>query len=211
MKKLHIIEATCTKNNGRSPMVEVIGNQTVKDFGLENALHFISSGTRADPKYDKVLPYNKVVLVLDKASSHGLMKPVDVDKERYKSDSDYRAIIRNNVYMAFRIMRPIEAALRDAALHDVGMKYDGKRTQTIVRDDVSLVLGMEQKHVDQINQIYEAEQNKPLFTTITGYAGVGGEIPDSVGNTDPSVYFGIRDRLCELMPKVVSRFKEEQL
>lgn len=208
-KKLHIIEVTCTGNNGRSPMAEVIGNHTAKDFNLEDMLSFISSGTRAGPEHDEVLPYNKVVSVLSKASSHGLMKPVDVDRDKYETDSDYRATIQYSVHMAFRIMRPIEVALRDAALYNIGMRYDGKRTQTVARDDVSLVLGMEQKHVDHINQIYSVSKHKPLISTLIAYAGVDGEIPDSIGNTDPAVYFEIRERLCDVMPKVVDRFKEE--
>jgi protein-tyrosine-phosphatase len=205
----YIIEVACTGNNGRSPMAEVIGNHTAKELGLEDILSFISSGTRAGPEHDEVLPYNKVVSVLSKASSHGLMKPVEVEKDRYEHDTDYRLAIQGNVHMAFRIMRPIETALRDSALYDIGMRYDGTRTQTIARDDVSVVLGMEPNHLDQINEIYSISKHKPLITTLTEYAGDSGEIPDSIGNTDPTVYSTIRDKLLEVMPKVVSRFRTD--
>ena len=206
---MHIIEVTCTGNNGRSAMAEAIGNHTTKKLNLEDVLSFISSGTRAGPEYEKILPYSEVVSILSRASSHGLMKPAEVDRERYKQDSDYRVAIQDSVHMAFRIMRPIEAAFRDSALYNIGMRYDGTRTQTVARDDVSVVLGMEQKHVDQIKKIYSASEHRPIISTITQYARYHGEIPDSIGSTDPTVYFTIRDKLLELMPKVVTRFREE--
>lgn len=206
---IHIIEVTCTGNIGRSPMAEIIGNNTVKSFNLEDKLSFISSGTRAASEHDNILPYDKVVSYLNRASSHGLMKSVDVDREKYEQDSNYRITIQDKVHMASRIMRPIEAALRDSALYHIGLKYDGKRTQTIPRHDVSLILGMEQKHVEQIKEIYFVSEHIPLITTIIDYAGDEGEILESIGNTNPAVYFKIRDRLCELMPKIVNRFREE--
>jgi protein-tyrosine-phosphatase len=205
----YIIEVTCTGNNGRSPMAEVIGNHTAKELNLEEVLSFISSGTQAGLEHDGVFPYNKVVSVLSRASSHGLMRPVEVDFDKYEHDPWYRAAIQDRVHMAFRIMRPIETALRDSALYDIGMKYDGIRTQTVARDDVSIVLGMEPTHVDQINEIYSGSEHKPFISTITQYAGDSGKISDSIGNTNPVTYFIIRDKLLEVMPKVVSRFKDD--
>jgi protein-tyrosine-phosphatase len=209
MKKLHIIEVVCTGNNGRSPMAEVIGNYFISSMGLENRLCFISSGTRADPGWDTYPSYSEVVSILNKASRHGLMKAVDVDEDKYKNDPAYRMIIQEKVHMAFRIMRPIEAALRDAALYDIGLRYNGKRTQTRARDDISLVLGMESRHITHLNEIYSRASYKPPFNTLTKYGGIIGEIPDFIGNPHPSVCFKIKDILHEVMPKVINRFKKE--
>lgn len=207
----HIIEVCCTGNSGRSTQAEVIGNYYANELNLDDVLLFISSGTRADPKYDNILPYEKVVSVLNSASSYGLMKQVDVDKDRYENESGYRVAIQDEVYMAFKIMRPIEAALRNSALYKMNMKYDGTRTQTVLRNDVSLILGMTQKHVSQVNEIYSSFEQKPLITTITEYAGVSGEIPNALGNPNPIAYIKIRDKLLEVMPKVIERFGNEFL
>lgn len=207
----HIIEVCCTGNSGRSTQAEVIGNYYANELNLDDVLLFISSGTRADPKYDNILPYEKVVSVLNSASSYGLMKQVDVDKDRYENDSGYRVAIQDEVHMAFKIMRPIEAALRNSALYKMNMKYDGTRTQTVLRNDVSLILGMTQKHVSQVNEIYSSFEQKPLITTITEYAGVSGEIPNALGNPNPIAYIKIRDKLLEVMPKVIERFGNEFL
>ena len=150
----HIIEGVCTGNSGRSTQFEVIGNFFAKELNLENMLSFISSGTSAGPENDNDLPYDKVVSVLGHASKHGLIKLVEVDEQKYNNDADYRSVIQSKVHIAFGIMRPIEAALRDAALFDMGLKYDGTRTQTVPRSDVSVVLGMTSKHADQIKRIY---------------------------------------------------------
>ena len=207
---MHTIEVTCTGNNGRSVMAQAIGNLTVKNFNLEGKLCFISSGTRADLKYDQFLPYDKVESMLSRGSRHGLFSPIDVDKVRYENDPDYMLVIQERFQEAIVIMRSLEAIYRDAALFNIGLRHDGKRTQTIARDDVSVVLGMQQKHVNQIIKIYSATRHRPLITTVTEYAGVDGEILDAIGNTNPKVYFEIRDRLSEIMPLVVRRFQREK-
>lgn len=207
----HIIEGVCTGNSGRSTQFEVIGNFFANELNLENELSFISSGTGAGPENDHDLPYNKVVSVLGHASKYGLIKPVQVDEQKYNDDADYRSVIQYKVHIAFGIMRPIEAALRDKALFDMGLKYDGTRTQTVPRSDVSVVLGMTSKHADQIRRIYLPFEQKPVISTVTEYAGVSGEIPDALGNPDPKAYFLIRDRLVDLVPRVIERFGNEFL
>src|SRR3989338_5854851 len=114
---MYIIEAACTGNNSRSKMTEAIGNEKVADSGLEDKLIFISSGTRADPKHDLDIPYEKAESILSRASRHGLMNPINIDRARYETDSAYMDTIQREVRMALRIMRPIEASLRTAALH----------------------------------------------------------------------------------------------
>lgn len=206
---IYTIEVCCTGNNGRSPMAEAIGNKYLEDKCWQKTAKLISSGTRADQKWDYIIPYKKAVSVLDRASKNSLMKSIEIDKDRYEFDEDYKTAMIDKVHMAMRIMRPIEAALRDAALYDIGLKYNGKRTQTKACSDISLVLGMEKKHVDHVNEIYSKEQNKPEITTITDYLGIDGEIPDSIGSTNPKTYFEIRDILSDLMPKVILKFKDE--
>ncbi|MCX6706743.1 MAG: hypothetical protein NT001_01225 [Candidatus Woesearchaeota archaeon] len=208
--KTHLIEVVCTGNNGRSPMAEVIGNHTSNEMGLEGKLHFISSGTKAAPDHDNELPYEKASSILKMGSSHGLINPIEVDKQRYENDPDYNSAIKAKVQMALSIMRPIETALRNAALFDIGLRCYGERMQTKPRDDVSLVLGMEQKHVSDVEKIYYlGRDTKPQIATITGYAGIEGNIPDALGNTDPKIYKQARDKLIEAMPLVISRFREE--
>ena len=207
----YTLEVCCTGNNGRSPMAEAIGNWYLEQRRWQDTARFISSGTRADPQWDDILPYKKVVSVLAKASQNGIMEPVEVDEYRYETDKDYEAVIREKVKAVMKNMRSIESALRDAALHGRDLKYDGTRSQTIVRDDVSIVLGMEKRHVEEVKQIYSGvdEEQKPQIITLADYVNADCEIPDSIGNTNPLVYRKIRDILLDMIPRAVLRFKEE--
>ena len=163
---MYLVEICCTGNNGRSPMAEVIANKILEENGFEGHIGVISTGTRADPQWDNVLPYQKVVSIYSKALRSGLVKKAEIDKEKYEHDEEYRKATQATVRELLGIMRPIEAALRDAALLDAGLKYQGRRSQTIPRDDVDMLLGMEEKHATHAKQIYAGKAHPPRIGTI---------------------------------------------
>ena len=205
----YIIEVCCTGNLNRSAMEKVIGNKVVQDENLDDKIRFISSGTRADPQWDNVLPYKKVVSILGKAVKSGLMKETRIDKESYENDPGYRVAIQSQVHTALKMLRPIEEALRTAALYQIGLEYNGRRSQTVARDDVSLLLGNEKKHVEHAKAIYEGKEKQPEISHLNEYAGVPGEIADCLGNLDVNVYINARKEIEHIMPKVVDRFRQE--
>ena len=209
IKMTYIIEVCCTGNNGRSTMGKAIGNKDVSERGLEDIIKFISSGTRAGPKWDNVWTYEKAASMIRRAAKSGLVKGLEIDKERYSQDEDYRRAVQSHAKKALQIMRPIETALRTAALYEIGLEFTGERTQTVSRDDVSLVLGVQQKHAEHVKEIYKDHPNPPQISSFNEYAGVSGEIPDGLGNLDVNVYKNIRDHLLETMPKVIDRFQKE--
>ena len=52
-------------------------------------------------------------------------------------------------------MRVLESGFRNTALFArYFQKYEGTRDQTVPLDDVSLVLGVKEKHVEEIKRIY---------------------------------------------------------
>jgi protein-tyrosine-phosphatase len=205
----HTIEVCCTGNNGRSPMVEVIGNNEVLEKGLEDKIIFISSGTRADNTWDNAWNYEKANSMLRRASKGGLIDPGVIDEDRYNSETHYQMVVNDLAKKALYIMRPIESALRNAALLDIGLEYKGGRTQTIVRDYVSLVLGVTSKHVRHAKEIYQGEDKVPEIMQLNEYAGVRGEISDAFGKLDPDVYRAIRDEVQKIVPVVINRFVKE--
>lgn len=206
----HVIEACCTGNNGRSPMVEVIGNKEILTRGLEEKVIFISSGTRADHSWDNVWHYEKAKFVLQRAARSGLMiEPAVIDKGRYDEDTDYQISVNKYARKMIAILRPIETALRNAALLDIGIEYKGGRRQTRAGNNVSLVLGITNKHVRHVKEFYQGEEKIPEIMQLHEYAGIPGEIPDAFGQLDPGVYREIRDEILDLMPTVVERFKSD--
>ena len=211
-EKKHIIEVCCTGNIGRSPMAELIGNHTVVDMGLEDKIGFISSGILVNPKYGENIPYDEVVFILNRASENNFLDETHVIEKEYNNNTNYQKIIREKFNVALKNMRFVEAALRNIALYNnfnIELS-DWERCQTVVRDDVSVILGMDKGHVGFVEKIYEGRENKPTITTITQYAGIGGEIPAAFGKTNPKIYVDIGNKLEKIMPKVVSRFKEEK-
>jgi hypothetical protein len=207
MKK---IEICCTGNSGRSPIAEAVGNNYVKELGLEEKILFISSGTRAAPEWDDYWPYDKAAEMITRAAGSGLVKDMDVDKDRYDADEEYNAAVSSHARKALRLMRPIEVALRDAALYQNGLEYTGKRTQLVPRDDVFLVLGVKEKHVRQIREIYSGAENPPEIALLNRYAGLEGETADCLGRLSIMPYLKVVEHCKEIMPKVIERFRGEQ-
>jgi hypothetical protein len=206
MKK---IEICCTGNSGRSPIAESIGNHCVKEQGLEEKILFISSGTRAAPEWDDCWPYDKAVEMINRAAGSGLVEDMVVDKDRYDADEGYKAAVSAHARKALHLMRPIEAALRNAALYQKGMEYTGKRTQLVPRKDVSLVLGVKEKHVSQIRDIYACIENPPEIALLNSYAGLEGETADYLGRLSIAPYLQVIEHCKKIMPKVIERFRGE--
>ena len=206
---MKLIEVTCTGNNGRSVIAESVGNQRVKEQDLEGRILFISSGTRADSKHDEHWPYAKAVMMINKAAEAGLLEGMKVDEARYNSDEEYRIIASQYARKSLEILRPIEAAMRTAALFRCGLEYSGTRTQTAPRDDVSLILGINDSITKQIREIYKDIKNPPEIDNLSRYAGVEEELPDCLGKLNITPYLSLVEKCREIMPKVIERFRGE--
>ncbi len=203
------IEAVCTGNNGRSPMLEAVGNREVARLGIEEKIGFISSGTEAAPEFDLKWNYRKAEMMITKASRSGLVKPLELDPERYNADPEYAAAVNSRALKAVQIMRSIETALREAALYDAEITNQSGRKQTVPRDDVSLVLGFTSKHLAQAETIYSTGGFKPEIAQVHLYARTTDEPKDGLGSLDVQIYIRMRRQLEEIVPKVLERFRDE--
>ncbi len=205
------IEICCTGDNGRSPIIETVGNRVVKDLKLDDKLAFISSGTRAAPKYDCNWSQNRFFKFYGFAEKAGIMALLDIDEERLNNDETYRRQNHEHVRQALLVMRSLEAAYRNLALFErYGQIYDGTRDQTLPRNDVALVLGVTDEHADQIKMIYAAgNYTTDKIFQLNKYAGLEGSIAECLGDFRVAPYRDVIAQAEMIIPKVISRFRCE--
>ena len=230
-----LIEVCCTGGNGRSPMAAGIANKILDESKLRK-IRFVSSGTRADTdKASEILgkkvyrSYENVEYILGRAAENGFMEMPEISKEKYGSDRGYRNTITDYVENALGYLRPIESAFRQVAMHDTGIKselggnwsdtwsgFQSRQTGWYHIDNsvTILVLGVEDRHVEQAREIYESCYREdrdcmPLFHQINEYAGLSGHVAQAIGSLDIRDYFDIRDQFLDIMPKVIKRFIQD--
>ena len=136
----YLLEVACTGNNGRSPILEVVGNHLIKELDLEGVIKFISSGVQADSRYDSKWDYERIMFVNEKAKRAGIKSYDSIDRDKFENDIEYGVIVIQDTLEALRVMRQLETAFRDAALfNQYGHIYAGERLQTKPHDQVNLV------------------------------------------------------------------------
>lgn len=214
-KGLYLIEFVCTGNNGRSPMAEAVGNYWLKKHGFKDTFGFISSGTKVDAGNESIMPYEKAKFLLEHIGKRINLVNQDlyIDERLFNGNEGYREVISSKAKdLLVGILRLEDAKFRNQALFEKAIKLpENPKHQTIPRSDVYLVLGMEHKHVTQVNQIYDEagipENRRPLITTVSSYIGGHGFIDDMLGSEDIIPYRHLRDNLYhEIIPKIVTNF-----
>lgn len=216
----HTIEVCCTGNNNRSKMAEAIGNELLRMSRLEKKIRIISSGTRVLPPYDAALyaDAKKAKFIFERAKQSGLYD-VSFDSTRYQNDEGYKGVMYTRAKTLLGMFRSIESSFRQLALIELDLEAESDRHQTIPRRDVSLILGIEQRHVAQIEDIYSDTPpfirvppvtSRPRIESLSCYAQVGYELPDLIGTLSIAGYRGVRDCLHkDIMPSVIERFCDE--
>ena len=208
---MYLVELCCTGNNARSRMAESIGNRLALDEGLEQKIKFISSGILAVPP--KIRSYEWVAGVLEHASKIDIIGKQELDQGRYEKDENYQIELLGAANEARYRMMVIEERLAASALRELGLEIPSGRRQTIVRDDVSLMLGMERKHVAYAKRIYRkhkkttGKSRHPMMMTLNRFTGIEGEIPELLGTIDINPYRELREELFKIMDHVIERLK----
>ena len=214
----YLIEFCCTGNSGRSTQAAVVGNAQSVTTKLGEKLFFMSSGVRAAPESDENWDYQKASTMIGKGRMLGLGSPFEHDERRYQEDAEYREKVNEHALNILRdVLRPMETAMRDASLISGGYgPYRGERTQTTARGDISLLLGMNAKHVASAGEIYddagmtEGHEGRPLIMTAHEYVDVPGQVKDCLGSNSPVPYIEVRKVFEELLvPQIIERFRNE--
>jgi protein-tyrosine-phosphatase len=230
MGLIYIIEGACTGNFGRSTAFEEAAKRAVKaNKKLEGRIKIISSGTgvqrsrRVDidletifrlltwsaefisqykgKKYVDAFSQKEKELIADAVSNRGLYE--HLARQNLADVTNLRSYALRGIEM----LRRKEGKYRDSALARAGLEYTGEPKQTVPRPDVHLFLGMEQKHVDAAQKIYEGRIKKPVFATLPDYAcEPQRQIPDLINSAKFEDYKRNIMTIVELAEKAVHRF-----
>lgn len=157
-----IVEAVCTGNNGRSPLVEAVAKRTLDILGVRD-INFISSGTLVnsiDYSTD-VKPWLRPYI--EKAVQKGLF-----DKgvmERFERDP--KSVVED--------LTREEAEFREAYLtKSLGPgNYKHVPSKTIVRPDVDLILPVDISNLKRVKKLYEQAERIPQIETLGEFSGLG--------------------------------------
>lgn len=209
------IEVVCAGNLARSPMAEAVGNGYLAERKLTDRLEIVSSGVTVSAalEFPKLQRFIALADRLPEAErfSRTPEESVLIDgiihqdgaMQKYARDGEYREVVLDFAQRSRGDLRRVGRAQRDAVLTEVGLQCRSEMTQTILRPDVSLVLGLDSKVASAARFIYKGGVQ---IDTLGGYVGSEPDIEDPIGIMDLSVYRALRDSLAIDLRKAVDRF-----
>lgn len=213
----YIIEVVCGGNNARSPIAETIGNNYIKDKGLESKLQIVSSGTRVEIPWD----YGRAVKFIE-CEHKNLFCTLEYYRElesflsdeqaenKYREDEAYRSRAIKLADSSRKILMTNEAILRNLVLSEIGLRYKGQPKQTRQRDDVDLVLGIDERVTEEAKKIYRGRE-KPRITSLRDYGSLEQDIEEPIFRlNDIKFFIKIRDSVSIGIKNSIDRFVKEK-
>jgi protein-tyrosine-phosphatase len=203
MEKLGI-EYVCFANNGRSPMAEIIGKDYITQFSLEEKIWVYSSGVMAESLKNLNLPAEEIKWIirggLKSGSYKGEMK--DLAEKCVKKGG-----LKKELRYCIDYLVKVEETFRNMVLLEVGLVPKGRfRRQTKARDDVQLIISMDERIAKKAQKIYERAGLSPEITTVKDYIGL--DLPNAFGK-DLAAYRKVRDDIGRAVKISIDRFVEE--
>lgn len=215
------IEYVCSGNGGRSPMAETIGKDYVQEKGLESRIKVYSSGSAVADVENLNFPMLELVGYIEIGLKSGTYKgkaAVGIAKEVVENREAIAEAAENGdlaakgkiVYL-FQYLMADELAKRNIVLLEQGLVPDGHfHQQTVVRDDVELILPMKESNADKVKEIYQGSGRNPTIVPICEYAGIEGAISDPFGSTIEA-FRKTRDLIGQAVKKTIDKAIEECL
>lgn len=113
--------------------------------------------------------------------------------------------------MLHEVFRPLDAALRDAALIYSGFPsikdHERKPTKT---HHSGLILGMNETHADKIKKTYKGTGFSPTIDVLGVYSGIEINTEDNLGSTDIEKYKTMCKQMMIAVPIAIDRFLDEK-
>lgn len=203
------IEFVSTGNSGRSPVAELIGRNHLKSLELDDRLDTISSGIWvADMKLGAVPEDLGIVAgIVDKALVRGDFYNGDEIVEVVKFVVNPSVQTYDTKFNWFG--RAVETFMREErefraeALKKFNISGEVKKghDQTVSREGVPAIFGMESKQVLFCQGLYSGKDRKPLSILELG-------ISDGTFGSGREKYFAMVEKMMPLVPKAIDRFLE---
>lgn len=187
--KRKVIEMVCKGNVGRSPVVELIANNYLRDKGVAEDYIAVSSGTDVDKIRAGDFSPDELALFVKSARNMGY-NDSSISKLAGALDSrDQKAIVSYTREFTDFLIND-ETRNRNEILRSLGIEGIAKRTsdQTIARSDVFAVLPVDTENYAKVLDIYNGSGYAPLIGVMSTLATgkLGAEIE---GITEPSEDF----------------------
>lgn len=188
-------------------VAQKIGEAHIQDQHLGDKVRLISSGLLVEIP-DTVWDYGLVCYVLSHAKALSQETPW-LDRTKYNFDQNYRDSINNHAKKMHGLLQNLNLAHRLEFHRLLGHHLSYTPTQTTMRDDVALVLGLRPENYPWLLRIYNPNGVANL-TTLDAYIPKTPALPSLEGQSITSAgerYIAI---LQQAMPKVIDRFVGEQ-
>ncbi len=208
------LHAVCYGNGGRSPAIEIIGNELVKVEGLEGRLIFSSSGAGKHPVNE---PTGKnYVNAQIKCISQGLdndiylgrLKDLALSVKEKGLEADPQEVDE-----CFNYLMDVEVAFRNAALAQTGILPEHHKEYHQPLDPTKrfdLVLPVTDSTAELTRNIYtKTGEPTPEIIPIAEYAQVEEGVPNPFCNHFEKYQEAINYMKETLVPKVIERTKGE--
>lgn len=209
MKK---IMAVCAGNNDRSPTIELVGNLYLANIGADKDFMIVSSGTNVNKILTGDYPTETILKSLDVARDFG-WEHESFERFRAQASTGFfnpEFDVQTRELLEEFCRRGREE--RDAVLKRLG--YEGAKRyqeQTIARNDVVLVVAVDQANYDIVKEIYsplgpQTPKIEKLADIVRGREGGRDHTMAKYRNGDArGAYERMIERLVRDTPKALKR------
>lgn len=215
------IEFVCTRNEGRSPVAEFIGQWYLEKKWLDKVYTAISSGSHriaVDPHEiqstsDENIPFES----LKKLIFIGIEQKIfsQHEEDSIQKHIEEKNIIQLRVFFskANSIFKNYERHFRADAIHRIVETYEIKgylkahSDQTEVKSHTVAIFAMSPNNTEKVREIYEGVTEKPLIETLSAYV-TGDEqarLPNAFAQGE-QFYHDVINQLVDEVPIAIDKF-----
>ncbi len=211
------IEMVCTMNEGRSPVAEFIGenyllSRWISDYNIISSWsgRELSDSSELQSNADTNVSDEVLIAMIEQWRQQNIFNYMDLID--YKPWCD-RTELEKLFLQANKIFKAQERHFRADAIHDLVEKnkmsgyLKADSHQTMVRDDVGLILCMANNNVEQVKRIYKGSSQSPIITTLSEYAlnKEGSELKNAFGKW-ADFYHNIIDQIVVQVPQAIEKY-----
>jgi len=218
------IEFVCTRNEGRSPVAELIGQWYLEKRGLDKKYSAKSSGShRLAPDPNEVqstsnddVPFESLKKLVNLGIKHKIFsekKLASIKKYVQKKDTEK---LRPFFQIANKIFKDQERHFRADAVHRLAAENNiqgylkAYSDQTAQRNDTVAIFAMSQNNTEKVKEIYAGAKNKPVIETLSVYAtgDPKAKLPNAFAQGE-KFYHDVIDQLFDQIPMAIDKFVKQ--
>jgi len=204
-----LIEAVCTANNGRSPVIERILRNRLIEIGASKDYDAISSGAMVEAISRGGFPITAMSPFVDLARKRGdIYDPQELQHlERALGQKDRNAVeVFYNQAVDKFVDEEHENRAEALGRYEIGGAIKTTRDQTVPRGDVVAVLPADRGNFKKVLGIYAPTDYTPTIAVLSQFAtgNPNAEMSNAFGHSK-DVYMSMVEQMLEQVPKAVDK------